>query len=114
MDSKVRGWIASALDGSGWTPDEIWQGVQTGTFHLFMHDEGCMVGEFITSPRHRVMHIFAAGGTLKAMSELGPVIEAFGRQHGCDYAAATGRKGWQRYALRHGYRLPDPAIEKEL
>lgn len=114
MDSKVRGWIASALKGSGWTPDEIWHGVQTGAFHLFMHEEGCMVGEFITSPRHKVMHIFAAGGTLKAMSELLPTVEAFGRLHRCDSGGATGRKGWARYLKRFGYEPADFAVSKEL
>lgn len=113
MRAEVSAWIASALEGSGWTPDEIWQGIQCGDFHLFMHDEGCMVGEFITSPRHKMIHIFAAGGTLKAMSELGPVVENFGRLNGCDGAGATGRKGWERYARRHGY-VPAQGIEKGL
>lgn len=114
MDCRVRGWIASALDGSGNTPDEIWKGVQTGIFHLFMHSEGCMVGEFIESPRHKVMHIFAAGGTLKAMSELGPTVETFARLNDCDMTCATGRKGWLRYARKHGYQPADPVIWKEL
>ena len=114
MDSQVRGWITAALDGSGWTADEIWQGVLAEEFHLFLHPEGCMVGEFIVSPRHKVMHIFAAGGSLKAMSELGPVIEAFGRLHNCDMACATGRKGWLRYSRKHGYQPADPVIWKEL
>ena len=112
--SKVSGWIASALVGSGWTAAQVIEGIALGHFHLFLHDEGCMVGEFITSPRHKVMHIFAAGGSLKAMAELGPTIEAFGRLNGCDYSAATGRRGWVRYARRFGYRRADPAIEKEL
>jgi len=101
------------MKGSGWDVSEIMEGVQRGDFHLFMHEEGCMVGEFIESPRHKVIHIFAAGGTLKAMSELGPTVEAFGRLHNCDYAAATGRKGWERYARRHGY-VPARGIEKGL
>jgi hypothetical protein len=114
LDSRVRGWITSALEGSGWTADEIWQGILTGTFHLFVHPEGCMVGEFIESPRHKVMHIFAAGGSLKAMSDLGPTVEAFGRLNGCDMTGATGRKGWLRYARKHGYQPADPVIWKEL
>ena len=114
MDERVRGWIASALVGSGWSADEIWQGIQAGAFHLFMHDEGCMVGEFIVSPRHKVMHIFAAGGTLKAMSDLLPTVEAFGRLHGCDCGGATGRKGWARFLSKHGYEPAQPAVSKEL
>jgi hypothetical protein len=114
LAEPVRGWIEAALKGSGWTADEIWRGIRSGDFHLFIHPEGCMVGEFIVSPRHRVMHIFAAGGTLKAMDDLGPTVEAFGRLHNCDMASATGRRGWQRHARKHGYQPADPVIWKEL
>lgn len=107
-------WISEALEGSGWTVPEILDGIQRGDFHLFMHDEGCMVGEFITSPRHKVMHIFAAGGTLNAMDDLLPTVEAFGRMHGCDIGGATGRKGWSRYLKKFGYSPADPAVAKEL
>lgn len=111
---RIEGWIASALVGSGWTAAQVIEGIARGHFHLFLHDEGCMVAEFIISPRHKVLHVWAAGGTLRAMAELGPQIEAFGRDHGCDYTAASGRKGWVRYARQFGYRRAEPAIEKEL
>lgn len=114
MDNRVSGWIASALAGSGTTTAEIADGIEAGYFHLFMHPDGCMVGEFIVSPRCKTFHIFAAGGTLMAMSELGPAVETFGRMNGCTQTAATGRKGWLRYARRHGYQPADPVIWKEL
>ena len=112
--SEVRRWIASALEGSGWSVDEIMAGVSQGVFHLFVHEEGCMVGEFIVSPRQKVMHIFAAGGSLKAINDLLPTVEAFGRLHGCDIGGATGRKGWARYLRRFGYEPAAPAVSKEL
>lgn len=112
--NKISDWIASALDGSGWTPEEVFEGVRAGVFHLFTHEEGCMVGEFIVSPRHRVMHVWAAGGSLKAMTELVPEVEAFGRRNGCDIGGATGRKGWARFSRRFGYGPAVPAVSKEL
>lgn len=112
--SKVSGWIASALVGSGWTAAQVIEGILSGDFHLFVHEEGCMVGEFIVSPRHKVMHIWAAGGSLKAMTDLLPTVEAFGRLHGCDTGGATGRKGWARFLKRYGYEPADPAVTKEL
>lgn len=114
MDSRVRGWIDSALEGSGWSYEEIMEGVHKGDFHLFVHDEGCMVGEFITSPRHKVMHIFAAGGSLAAIHDLLPTVEAFGRLHNCDVGGATGRKGWARFLKQYGYEPADSAVTKEL
>lgn len=112
--SKVEGWIADALKGSGWTTSEIMQGVRSGAFHLFTHPEGCMVSEFIVSPRHKVMHVFAAGGSMAAMHDLLPRVEAFGRLHGCDTGGATGRKGWARALRKYGYEPAPCAVSKEL
>lgn len=112
--SKVERWITSALEGSGWSALEILEGCRRGDFHLFLHDEGCMVGEFIVSPRHKVMHVFAAGGSLKAITDLLPTVEAFGRLHGCDTGGATGRKGWARFLKQYGYEPADSAVTKEL
>lgn len=109
-----REWIASALEGSGWSLEDIAAGLERGDFHLFQHPEGCMVSEFIVSPRHKVMHVFAMGGTLKAAAELLPVVEAFGRMHGCDTGGATGRRGWSRFLSQFGYLPADPAVSKEL
>lgn len=102
------------MANTGWTADEILAGVERGDFFLFPHPEGCVVGEFITSPRHRVMHVFAAGGTMRAVTDLGPVVEAFGRLHGCDMVSATGRKGWLRVSKQYGYEPAGPVIWKEL
>ena len=107
-----RAWIESA--GCDWTFEEIRQGVERGCFFLFEHPEGCMVAEFIVSPRHKVMHVFIAGGSLGAMRALLPQVEAFGRKHGCDSGGATGRKGWTRFLAQYGYRPASPAVEKEL
>lgn len=110
---RCRPWIEAALQGSGWTFEEIKAGGERGLFHLFAHPEGCMVGEFIVSPRSRVMHIFAAGGSLESIKALLPQAEAFGRANGCDCGGATGRKGWERFLRQYGYRPASPAVEKE-
>ena len=114
LRSDIRGWIGAALEGSGWSVDEIAAGIAKGDFFLFPHAEGCMVGEFITSPRHKVMHVFAMGGTLKAVTDLLPVVEAFARIHGCDTGGATGRPGWVRFLRRYGYEPASTAVQKEL
>lgn len=114
MNDRVRGWIEAALEGSGWTADEIFAGVRQAHFHLFEHPDGCMVGEFIVSPRHKVMHVFVAGGSLQAITALLPEVEAFGRQNGCDTGGATGRKGWVRFLSRYGYEPAPCAVSKEL
>lgn len=114
MTDPCQAWVEAALEGSGWTWDDLVKGFDRGDFLLWEHPEGCMVSEFITSPRHKVMHVFAAGGSLKAIDELLPVVEAFGKAMGCDSGGATGRKGWARYLKKYGYRPADAAVQKEL
>lgn len=73
-----------------------------------------MVSEIIQSPRCRVMHVFAMGGSLEAAEALLPQVEACGRALGCQTGAATGRKGWGRWLKKYGYRTADFAVQKEL
>lgn len=93
-------------------------GVERGDFHLWLHPHGCAVSEFIASPRHKVMHVWIAGGDLgkglAVIDDLLPEMEAFGRANGCETGGGTGRKGWLRYLKRHGYSPADPAVTKEL
>lgn len=45
----------------------------------------------------RTLHIWLAGGSLKAVREdLYPVVEAWGQAMGCHRMTATGRRGWLR------------------
>lgn len=111
---SIERWITEALDGSGWTFDEVMSGVAKGDFHLFRHPEAVMVTEFIVSPRHKVLHVWAAGGSLAGIDALVPVVEAFGKAHKCDAGGATGRKGWLRYLKKFGYSAAVGAVEKEL
>lgn len=113
MDSRVRDWIDAALEGSGWTFEEVREGVAKGDFHLFLHDEGCMVGEFIVSPRAIGFNIFAAGGSLRAMRELIPLAETYARSRGATFAGCVGRKGWLRFLQPYGY-APEISVQKEL
>ena len=109
---QVARWIESA--NSGWTAEEVFAGVERGDFHLWLHPEGCVVTEFIVSPRHRALHAWAMGGSLSALHDLLPQIEQFGRDHGCDLGGATGRKGWVRFAQKYGYASAAPSVMKEL
>ena len=97
-------WIASALKGQDdLTVDEIRDGVWGGWFQFWPADDGVMVSEVILSPRLRGLHVIAAGGTLRAIRELLPAVEAFARQAGANVGGATGRKGWIRYLRQFGY-----------
>ena len=112
---RCADWIASALKGGDLTLAEVRDGVRADWFQLFSAPDGVMVTEFLLSPRLRAVHVLAAGGTLRAMQELTPKVEAFARMAGCTHGGATGRKGWVRWLRRFGY-APSPltTVEKVL
>lgn len=112
-------WLASALEGTGWTVEQVLDGVERGDFHLFQNEKAVAVVEFIVSPRHKVGHVWAAGGEpndggLAGYLELVPVMEEFCISAGCDIAGGTGRAGWIRVMRDLGYKPSIPAVEKEL
>lgn len=107
-------WLKDALEGSGWSWSEILEGVRHGDFFIFENDTAALLGEFIISPRHKVMHIWGAGGDMAGVKSLIPMAEQFGISRGCDIGGATGRKGWLRALQDQGYSPANPAVEKEL
>ena len=114
-----REWIEEALIGTGWTFEDVEAGIKRGDFHLFENESGCLIGEFVVSPRSTAFHVWVAGGDkndggLAAIQALVPVAEDFARQHKCQIAGATGRQGWVRFLGKFGYKASTPAVEKEL
>lgn len=114
----MKEWIEKALDGTGWSYDDVMAGVDKGDFFLFSNERAVLVCEFITSPRHKVMHCWAAGGeignSLTDILYLAMEAEAYGVLAGCDSAGATGRSGWVRALEKLGYKRSETAVEKEL
>lgn len=100
---RCADWIAAALKGQGLTVADVREGVRQGWYFLFSEPDGAMVAELLLSPRLRGIHVLAAGGTMRAIRELTPKVEAFSRQAGCNYGGATGRKGWTRALRSFGY-----------
>ena len=109
-----RKWIEEALEGTGWTYEEVQAGIDRGDFHLFECEGGCFVGEFIVSPRHTLFNVWAGGGDLNAIKAMIPMAEAFALRRGCNGIGATGRQGWVRVLEKFGYKEATPAVEKEL
>lgn len=108
-------WIASALKGADLTLEDVREGVRGGWFFPFYARDGVMIAETVLSPRLRAIHVIAAGGTLRAIAELTPMIEDFARLAGCNYGGASGRKGWTRWLKRFGYAAPSLCtVEKAL
>lgn len=112
---RCAGWIAAALKGQGLTVGEVREGVRQGWYYQFSTHDGAMVAELLLSPRLRGIHVLAAGGTMRAIRELTPKVEAFSRLAGCNYGGATGRKGWTRALRSFGYAPSNlSTVEKAL
>ena len=89
-------------------------GVRDGYFFLFECETATAVGEFIISPRHKVLHIFVAGGDMAGFRSLVPIAKRFAIDQGCDSVGGTGRKGWIRAMRDLGFVAAAPAVEMEL
>lgn len=104
-------WIEAALKGQKLTIAEVERGLAHGHFHLWAHDQGAVVTEFVISPRSKGLHLFAGGGTAEAMWALLPLIEAWAKEQGCDAVGVTGRKGWRRALRGAGYALSSTIVK---
>ena len=62
-----------------------------GQAHLWPVEAGAIVTE--VSPAGR-LHIWKAGGSLRVLPQVLPVIEQFARAMGCAAVEAGGRRGW--------------------
>lgn len=94
----------SALGAPAHTFDDIARGILSGVFTLWPLPSGCMVTEFVQYPRKRVLHVFLGGGDLGEIIDMHDMFDAFARQNGCSEMTVTGRAGWSRVLVNHGWK----------
>lgn len=108
LDSRVRGWIASALEmGAGThTLDDVIAGLEAGDYQLWTTDKAACVTEIIVFPRKKALNFWLMGGDLAdAMERIEPVARAWGSDRGCSLflGYAIERPGWDRALRKFGY-----------
>lgn len=105
---RCRHYIEAALANSpGFeTIDDVERMLCTGNYMLWTGRECAAIVEISQYAAKRVIAIVHGGGDKNELAdELEPMIEAFGRERGCDLIGVMGRKGWIREGEKRGWHL---------
>lgn len=63
----------------------------------------------------RVAHVLiAAGDMTEIVDDLAPQAEQWGRDSGCQFGLIESREGWAKVMKKHGWRIHQVALLKEL
>jgi hypothetical protein len=109
--------IAQALEyaGGSHTLADIKAGVQTGAFQQWLGDESVIITEVLQTPRQKILNVFLAGGNLREIAVMIPLIREWAIGQGCVKAQFQGRMGWERTFLKdQGWRATATVMEVSL
>ena len=114
--SDNRKYIEAALEYADGTHlyEDVVVGVLQGRMQLWPLSDGCLVTEIVTYPRKKVVNCFLGGGDMKEMITKQQEIIEWAKEHGCTSAAITGRFGWERAFLKHGWQKQHVVIAKDI
>lgn len=79
---------------------------------FWTNGDGMIVTEYLSFPLMKMCNYWLVAGNLSACLALQAEIDAAARADGCDFAVATGRRGWARAAP--GWRLQSYTYIKPL
>lgn len=107
---------ALVYTGGTHTFDDVRLGVDEGRLQYWPGVHSAIVTEIIDYPQKRALNFFLAGGIQAELEVMYPLIEAWGKEQGCEVATTTGRKGWERSFItrRAGFTPTLVVFEKSL
>lgn len=99
--ARYRRHIEAALAYAGHTHlyADVAELIAAGHVQCWPGPASVVITELCSYPRRRTLNIWLAGGNLREIEAMEPVILAWGRAQGCDSATFTGRRGWARTFL---------------
>ena len=113
-DDERRERFERALAEGGCTHSvaDVLQLIKDGRAQLWERGEGTIVTEVHTFPRLKAVNYWLVSGRLADCLGLQDEIDTWARGEGCEYATATGRRGWCRAAA--GWTLDGYSYRKPL
>ena len=111
-----RGAFAEAMDTRFYTIDYLDWLVSNGRAEFMATPDAAIVVEIKMFPTGLcAVHFLVAAGKLDVLeNELRDRAEKWGVANGCSMALIESRAGWKRTMAKHGYRLFQESIVKEL
>ena len=113
---RCRPWIEAALEYSHGTHEfiDVVDAILSGKMQLWSNEHGCAVTEVIDYPRKRMLHVFLAGGSKEAISDLSEPALKWAKDIGCSDLTLTGRKGWTKALKNDGWTTSHVMMIKEV
>jgi hypothetical protein len=106
---------ALVYSGHSHTYDDVLAMVEAGKAQAWFGATSIIITEIVLEPQFKVLNYFLAGGNLAELEAMLPLVEAWGREHGCKKATLVGRKGWERTFLkRQGWTNGLVVLDKNL
>lgn len=101
---------ALSVGGNTHTAADIAAAIDRGEMQAWVNGDSLVVTEIVNFPQISAINIVIAVGSLSEVMSLQPVIEEFGRHHGCSVMRMQGRKGWERVLPHHGWQAAPKVI----
>lgn len=119
MISDLRKWqavIEAALKHSdnSHTFDDVCARVLSGDLDMYALPNSVMLCEYVELPGFTQYHVYLGGGNLEEILAYHPTMEAHARKRGCKYLSMTGRLGWKKPLLNHGWTHKLSIYKKEI
>ena len=73
-----------------------------------------MLTEIVDFPRERHYHMFLGGGDLEEILAMHPQVEKAALDAGCVKLSVTGRRGWVKALIPHGWEEKHTTVHKNL
>ncbi len=114
--SRWRDIMSKVLERHGWymSVDDVYRDCINLRRLLFENGEAFAVVNVVEHEKDTRLFIMLAGGSLKGLDELEPIIAEFGRSIGASRAGFIGRKGLLRVMSKRGWKAPHIYMEKEI
>ena len=91
-----------------WDILDVKRGIATGKLMLWPNplkdQQSCIITELVEIPQYRAMNLLFLAGNMSDCEDILEAVTTFARIAECKKIFGGGRKGWQRYAKRHGFK----------
>ena len=113
---RLRPQIEAALDYADGTHDfdDVVVMVMQGKLRLWAMPKSVMLTEIVDFPRERHYHMFLGGGDLEEILAMHPQVEKAALDAGCVKLSVTGRRGWVKALIPHGWEEKHTTVHKNL
>jgi hypothetical protein len=112
-------WIEAAMayevGGAAFGKSDVWSSIERDDYQFWPRVRSAGVTSIVETPVRKFLHVLWLGGNgLDIVDGLEPVLDAYGRAHGCSYIVGSGRTGWIKLLKKKQYEEVARIYAKQL